>query len=501
MRGKKWLVLSLLFGVAVIHGWSLMRFPPPFVDEGWLASRAWAFIHTGRAFGPLDAGVFDRFQGYWTFYPWLSTFLQSLGLRLAGTPGLLPVRMMSLAFGLLLLGAIYAIANRLYGWEFGLLSVFLVSVSWSFSYSAHLARADVIAAALGFAAIALHINSRPSRWWMSLLSGLCVGLAFEVHPHSAIYGLAIVALHFLDWHWSMFRERCFWSFVGGVSLGFVFYAVLHILPYPQTYLALNNLIFAPTHIPPILAPRSIVPSAVDMGQLLFRFYSLLTPLIVWAVVVLLKERSRNARALIVLSGVLVGAVVLLIRNKGNYYAIMFTPAIDLVVAALLLEVGRQPWRGLPGDYLRRGLAWGSCFAAVALNLFLLSRFDFGEIYQTVQSRVNQSVQPGDLIMGPQTYWFGLYDHAYRSWHELVWYQRYAPNSTVEDALRELHPDILIIDDSWDYFITDEPGNTLYSQHLIVSRTAMESFLHYYAHLVDEFDGGCYGQVQVYRVDW
>jgi 4-amino-4-deoxy-L-arabinose transferase-like glycosyltransferase len=479
-----------------------MSFPPAFVDEGWFASRAWAFIHTGRAFGSLDAGVFDRFEGYWTFFPWLPTLLQSLGLRLFGAPDLFPMRMTSLVFGLLLLGAVYAIANRLRGWKFGLLSVFLVSVSWSFSYSAHLARIDVIAAAFGFAAIALHLNNRSSYWWMSLLSGLCVGLAFEIHPHSAIYGPAIVALYFLDRRcWSMVREPCLWSFVAGVSIGLAFYAALHILPYPQTYLMLNRLAFGPTHTPPLLEPRHVFSSTVDMGRLLFLLYPLLVPLIIWAIVVLLREHSKSAKTLVVLSGVLVGAGVLLMRNKAPYYAILFTPAIDLVIAALVLEVGQRPWQGRLGDYVRRGLAWGICFGTAVLNLVLLLRYDFGEVYRTVQSRVNQSIQPGESIMASQTYWFGLYDHVYYSWEELVYYRRYAPDSTLEDAFREFRPDVLIVDESWDCFVTDRPGDSPYLQHLTLPRTAMESFLSRYAYLVDEFDGGCFGPVRVYRIAW
>ena len=227
---RTWLIV-LFVAIAGLHTWSLMRFPTPFVDEAWLASRAWGFMQTGRAFGPLDAGVFDRFEGYWTFFPWLSTVIQSLALRFSPAPSLLAVRVVSLLFGGVLLGAVYSIANSLGGRKYGLLSVGLVSLSWPFFYSAHLARTDVIAAALGFMGIAFYFSNRSSRWWMGLLSGLCVALAFEVHPHSAIYGPVLVGLYFLHWRWSMFRQAHFWGFVVGVVIGLAFYAGLHILPY------------------------------------------------------------------------------------------------------------------------------------------------------------------------------------------------------------------------------------------------------------------------------
>lgn len=500
--GNSLLLVALFIAVIIVHLWSLMRFPLPFVDEAWFASRAWGFIHTHRNFGTLDSGVFDRFEGYWTFFPWLPTWFQSLALRLTGVPRLFPVRMVSLFFGLVLLGAVYAIAHRLGGWRLGFLGVLLVSTSWAFSYSAHLARPDIIAAALGFIALALYVNNCSLRRWMCSLSGLCVGLAFEVHPHSAIYGLALAALFFVRWRRSLFRQHAFWYFLGGVGVGLVFYAALHILPYPQTYFALTRLAFGPTHTPPLLTLDlgTIIKSGEDMGRLLIPTYHVLAPLFVGAIIVLCKQRSQDARILVVLNGFLIAGGVLLIRNKAPYYAILFTPAIDLLIASLVLKVSRQPWRGSPANYISRVLVWGGCLAGIALNLSLL-RYDYRGVYQAVQKRIDEAVQPGESIMGPQTYWFGLYEHSYYSWEGLVYYRRYAPGSTVDDALREFHPDILIMDTDWGSNVLDQPGDSPYSRHLWLPRQEMEAFLDRWADLVVEFDGAAYGQVRVYRIAW
>ena len=99
-----------------------MHFPFPNVDEAWFASRAWSLITTGKAFGTLDAGVFDRFPGYETYFPWLPVQIQSLGLRLFPQPELVAVRLVSLFFGLGLVILIYAIGVRFGGRRLGLLS-------------------------------------------------------------------------------------------------------------------------------------------------------------------------------------------------------------------------------------------------------------------------------------------------------------------------------------------------------------------------------------------
>src|SRR6478609_3542360 len=104
---------SLFVLVAAIHLVTLTHTPTAFVDEAWGANRGWALLHTGRAFGSLDAGVFNRYDGYWTYFPWLAAAVYSVSTFIFG-PTLLAVRLVSFASGLVLLLSVYMIANRLY---------------------------------------------------------------------------------------------------------------------------------------------------------------------------------------------------------------------------------------------------------------------------------------------------------------------------------------------------------------------------------------------------
>src|SRR4051794_38735742 len=131
-----------------------MSTPSPFTDEGWNASRAWGLLHTGRAYGSLDAGVFDHYDGYWTYFPWIGTALHAIPVFLFG-PTLFSVRLVSLLFGVLLLTTVYIIGRILYDQRVGLVSVGLLALSVPFAAMSHLARHDIVVAALGFCAIAL----------------------------------------------------------------------------------------------------------------------------------------------------------------------------------------------------------------------------------------------------------------------------------------------------------------------------------------------------------
>ena len=500
---KEWVqVVAMFVVISAFHLWSLMRIPPPFVDEAWNAARVWGLIRTGRPFGQLDAGVFDRYEGYWTFFPWLAVWVQSLSVRIAGAPTLFAVRVVSLVFGLVLLAAAYVIARHLGGRKLALLSTFLVSVSWPFFYTAHSARVDVMAAAMGFVSIALFLKNQADRWWIGVLGGLCISLAFEIHPHSVILGLVLGGLYLWHWRWSMFHKRHFWGSVVGAGMGGVFYVALHVLPYPETYVALSQLAYGPTHTPPLLALNVgvLAQAFTDMGWLLVAAYQPLLPIIVWSAVFLLRRRTAGDKMLLVAGALSVLASTVLFRNKFLYYVILFSPFLDLMVSVLLLHSFQQRYRRRLLGLISRVLIWGLCAGSIALNLSGL-RTHYGENYEVVQSRINQVVQPGEVIIGPQTYWLGLRDHEYYSWEELVYYQRYAPGSDLEDALAEFRPDIFIIDGELDVWIGDESGDSTYSQHLQLSRSELEGFLERQASLVTEFKGGFYGRVRVYRIVW
>jgi hypothetical protein len=500
LKDRRLALLALLAIMLAIHLWSLTRYPVPDVDEAWLGGRAWSFIETRHAFGPLDQGVKERFEGHWTFFPWTPVFFQSLALRPFSEPVLLPLRVVSLAFGLMLLAAVYTIGNRLDGPRLGRLGVLLTSVSLPFLYSAHLARHDIITAAFGFTAIALYLNNRPPRIWVSLVCGLCAGLAFEVHAHGAIYVPAILALQFHDLRWSILRRHQFWSFLIGTGLGLAIYALLHIVRYPRSYSEFYQIVYTITHSPPILTldPRVILDSVLDTFPTVA--YHVLIPFIAWSVVALARRHGEADRKLLVLNVALFVAVAALIRNKWFYYAILSSPAIDLLIAAWLLKEMEQPWRGRLRDFARRSLVLGTCATAIIVNLSVL-RTDSRGAYQEARRTVSQAIQPGESVMGSQTYWFGLHDHVYYSWENLVYYQRYAPGSTLEDAFRELQPDILIIDRHFDRAIHDDPGGSLYSRHLRVPRSELEALLSRRAALVTVFDVDLYGPIRIYRFRW
>lgn len=272
LSARRWTLglATLAVAVLIFHLAFLRRYPAAFVDEAWMASRAWAWLQTGRNVSPLDHAIFSNLDRYWAVKPVVLTLVHAITIRLIGL-SLMSLRLASFLAGTALLAAIYIISQELYQSHRGAaITVLLVATSYPFLYSSHLVRPDIFVSALGFGAIALYFVGRHRHpVILNLLAGLMLGLAFEIHPNAMIYGPIVVALYLVDDKWQFIRKRAFWAFVGGTCLGLAGYIWLHILPNPETYFAIMS---RPqqTHMPPVAsgALTGIALSFLDTAKFL-----------------------------------------------------------------------------------------------------------------------------------------------------------------------------------------------------------------------------------------
>jgi len=494
-------VLFLL--IAAFHLWGLMRYPTPFVDEAWLGSRAWNFLTTGQAFGAFDLGWIDQFDGYWTFLPWLPTVFFSWGMRWFAQPSLIGIRLVSFGSGLFLLAAVYLIAKSVGGARLGKLSILIVAFSLPFQYSSHVGRYDIFAATLGFWGIAIYLVNTSKNIWMSLLSGLLIGIAFEAHPNGAIYIPVILALYFYEFRSTVFRKAHFWSMLIGLSMGLLFYLGLHVLPYPEDFLAFNQVVYSPSYTPPLLtfSFAIMLDGMVDLFNLLSdsQLLTLLfIPLLFWA---LAKSDNREHRRFLVIVSFLALAHALLIRNKHFYYAILVSPIIDIALAFFVLRFFEKPMKN------RVAFIMGGAFIISSMSFSLFRNLSVSvtnrsENFDQVQSEMSQLILPDDTLMGSQTYWFSFFNNTYLSWENLIIYQRKFEGSDMDDAFRAFRPDILILDQHWGYFISDKTTGDTYYQSLRLSKSEFDNFLtEMNAVLLTTIDDEQYGPILLYRLSW
>lgn len=499
------LVLTLIFVVNLI---TLDRFPPPFADEAWMASRATGYIETGRIFGETDRYIFDYYDGYWTFLPTFSTFLQSLAIRFLGQPSLFSIRFISLLFSPVLLLAVYWIARPALGKRWAFVVLLLTATSWVFVRGTHFGRVDLIGAALGYSALAIVLNTAKRHFLWGLGAALLSSLAFETHPHTAVIIVGTLAAYPLIFGRSLLKQPHFWAFVLGGIIGLAWYVTVHILPYPQTYLALNRLNFGTTHVPPVVALdvgvlREALRYALTALAGTHLIFDLFPP---WSVglftgiafVVMAFQRSLAAdKRLVALAAIIFGSYILLISNKISYYSIHFAPIVFMIIMMFLRFLRQKYGREQLFDPLL------ICVSIITLVIAIYPySFDSRSSFKALETQLRATIQPTDRIMAPQTYWFALSDHDYYGWESLIYYRKYHDTASVEDAFAEIRPDIFIYDGHNKLYIADTPNTeNLYGEYFFIPKNELESFLERYSLQLARIDDTPYGDIAIYRIDW
>ena len=190
----------------------------------------------------------------------------------------------------------------------------------------------------------------------------------------------------------------------------------------------------------------------------------------------------------------------LVRNQIYYYAVLVSPAVDLVLASLLARLSWRP-SAVSG--------WARWRAAIIFGLLLLwaldsqgpLRHDTRNDYVATLQQLEEVIDPNDLIIGSQTYWFGRPNQPYLSWQQLVYYQRYLPGATLEAAFQPFRPDVLMLDEQTQQFINDDRQIGSYFRALGVPRADLAAVLAARARLVGDIETPTIGEGQVYRFAW
>jgi 4-amino-4-deoxy-L-arabinose transferase-like glycosyltransferase len=496
-RWRRSAAIGIVLALAALHWWSLMRFPEPAVDEAWFGNRAWSFVKTGETIGSLDSGVVDKFQNAWWFFPLLPVIAQASALSLASEPSLISLRILSLAMGVGLALAVWMMARAMYDHPTALLALVFLTLSSPFIYSSHLARYDIMAAAVGYVGIALYMAASKRRGLAAGLGGFFAGLATEFHPFAIVIAAALPVLVIHECRSSVHRQPLAWSTVAGLIAGLAVYPALHILPDARSYVALSRLVYGPSHVP---ALAGIGPAFKGTLFLSIEAFTYSWPLLPCAIVMLALSRETRDRRLALMAITIFVAFTFLVRNKLPYYAILFAPPMVLCMAAAIRQavVRRQGAPALAVGVLTVALVL--LINTTWLNLNALRNDNFSA-FREVERQVAVVVKPAESIMGSQTYWFGLSGHNYYSWEQLIYLQRLHKGISVTEALAILRPDVFIRDGHLDDFILDEPGGAIYTQLLRLPKVELESWFARHAALVADFDGKVYGRIRVYRLRW
>lgn len=498
--------LCTFLAIAAIHLGTLLRFPPPFIDEAWYTARAWALIQHGVPLSQIDKGILEELDFYWAYFSWSSAALQGIFIFLLG-PSLLSTRLVSFLFGLLLLIAVYLIGKSCAGDRVALIAMILCGFSPAFFYSSHIARVDIIVTALGYSAIMFYIasiNARSSRSSIvrMLASGLMIGLSIEIHTSVILFSGAIIVLLATDNSTSLIEKwRAFAAFAIGPILGALLFIVLHVLPNPSSFSEITWIIYGSTRTPPVLIPETWKLSLLGTALLIQASVSLQ---FLWAMASLpfiFRNKFNRETRLLICFPVLLILFILLVPFQPFYYGVLIAPSISLSAAFVIHKCLTLPWKRSAIGYLSRMLP------LTTILLFIVSvqgyaRTDSFSEFDEILGSIRGIVSRSDRILGEELFWLGLTDYDYTGWIQLAHYQRYCPGSSLSDAFEFFRPDFVLIDENQDWYFSQNtfPGIARHHQYYRMQRTDFDQVITKHGELVYmaklSFD-----TIRLYRLAW
>jgi 4-amino-4-deoxy-L-arabinose transferase-like glycosyltransferase len=502
LLGRTWVMLSLLLAAAaVFNGLTLLNYPATFIDEGWNGSRSWSLLQTGHTLAGVDGSEYQQLD-----WAWLGPAIHAAAIQLLGL-SLTTVREVSFLFGLVLLVVMFKIGASLHNKRTGLFTVALFSVSLPFFYSSHMARYDVIVAALGYGAIALQLSEARSgaTGWRglpirSLLGGLLIGLSLDIHLNILIFVPVIGLLYLWDSRRAILKSIPFWVFILGLACGVLFYVAIHMLPYPESVVEVPRLGNFGGRAPVLFRADLALWFDALLGTL--RQLDLrLVPVFLLAIVALVRRGSiSDKRVLLVFAAVFLSHM-LITSYKTYHYAIIVAPAGTLLVAASLDMLFRRPLRATRWSFAQTALVVGIVVVTGVLNIWTVwSASNVG--YNETTEKMRQTIPDGASIMAAATYWFARPYQPYVNFDRLEFYGQRYPGSSLEDAFAHYKPDYFILDGFIEYFLTDDP-KVLNGEHLfpVLPKSDMWRILEERGTLLTQVETEPYGTVRIYKMDW
>jgi 4-amino-4-deoxy-L-arabinose transferase-like glycosyltransferase len=444
----------LLVGAIVIYLLAnlpfLVAWPAVNGDEGREANAFWVSSGVDPSAQTLD----PVFQHDPLYKGGLQGLTVGLSFRAFGL-GLYQGRLVSLVWGGLLLIVTFLAGRRLYGPVAGYISVVFLAASQPWLVSSHIIRPDIVVATLVMGALystlrGIQDGGRP---W-HLLAGLLMGLSFDVHPNTLAFMPMIGLCYVSRYGWKAVLHRDAWLYVAGIGVGALYYVAARIAPDPTHFVEAFQYWIGVDKRPPALATRGGGAFEAELGRwtqyLGHRWMeaALLGVGVATGVWRMIRLRKLDP----VLVGLLASLVVfvVLVSSKSEFYMILFFPALILLVAAAIADVGeRLQGQRFLASVLVVLLAIGVMGFEDNFRDVIQAASDFQERdYSVLAAELQGAIPAGSRVVAPPVFWIGLSRSPYYLDYVdfYVWERvRRERNVTWGQFLTEMKPQYVILD--------------------------------------------------------
>lgn len=495
------LFLFVFIALGVYHWNYLFTFPRWFVDEGLTASRVRALTVWGS-----PAGVIEREAGFGernaaSFVPALPYLAFLVPFKVFPSLEMIEsLRVSSYVGGMLLLAAVGVIGWRYLSPIYGAIAMGICGSSMVFSYCSHVARPDVLAAAVGFWGLAVY-GARP---FTAFLSFFLATFSLAFHQRGIILVIALIALMLVDVVSRKFSRLSFLMAMAGGLIGVAGFYLFNIFLFSSldAMWEMNRWVFSFTP-PPVVGSH-----ASDWSGILstlsftswFCYPSVGLSILVSTVILSLAgvKRFSPRFSVMIVAGLVAGA--LLMNGLVVVKLVMVSPLLDLAVTgclaiALSLYVGKSRW-SVPALAISVWFITGITVGGVGSVVTSVSkcREEAPKTGAALQSFIPSSAK----VLAEESFWIYLQNNRYQSWKDLPSRMRQTGQS-FSQAVKSSYSDYLIVDPGMIAHLHANMSDPFF-RSLGVSPREFLMFLDSDASKVGEISTACYGTLTLYALN-
>lgn len=461
-------VLAILasFAFLALTLWNLDRFPPMHGDEPWILSPGYKLLTKGVYGSDLYAGCLGMERHYLEFMP-LMSLLEGVAVSVLGL-GVWQMRVVAAVLGASTLLLSFHLARQTAGSLGGVLTLLLL-LFWQWRRGddyltsgiplvdiSRVARYDVLTAPLGLGAMLCFLRARRggARAY-DFLAGILAGLAGLAHLYGLFWIPALLTLLLLDricfsrgtvrWSACLLLAGAFaawvpWlAFVAANWSQFVQQAILNrdrFDLFSLSFYAHNLWNEASRYHLELWSPRTL-------GRPGFWLLVLGLPAaILWLSRRVVRQRDRQALALLVPTVLLPSLFAVFVKPKSGYYVVSFVPLFAVAIASLLawhLKSPEPPRRIGAQTILALMVIQGGC--SVARMQATASRTASpAETFREVR----RLVPPSSRVLGVHELWLALADRDYRALEVINCMSRLGDRLPFDEAFKKVSPDFVVV---------------------------------------------------------
>jgi 4-amino-4-deoxy-L-arabinose transferase-like glycosyltransferase len=448
----RWIfLLAVVFYVFMAFRMSSVK--APWVDEGWIGSAPANWARTG-SFGtpslvPTGSWLNDELTGVNRYTYWnlpVALVAQAAWFKLLGAT-FVTMRSLSILCGMLALVSWFVIVSKLAGSRLaGSLAVALLSVDYTFLWSAADGRMDMMCAALGSAGAASYLIFRERHWNRALwLANTFLALALFTHPNGI---LPLVTFLFLLLYYD--RKRLHILDVATLTpyLAIAVTWGVYILQRPDLFLAqfaANAAARSGARLAGLVHPLDAFRGEIVLRYLLhYGFqpfwggpvprYAIGIPFLYWAGLAAAwsyapVRRDRGLFALLCITSLQLLSMTLFVGMKASSYLVFILPLYAAVFAVLVWKM-----------HIRKNVLAPVALALVVLlagcqlgtEAYKIHRNTYAHEYLPTMQFVRARVARGETVIGDSFFGFDLgFDHV-KDDARLGFYSGIRPDLIIED---------------------------------------------------------------------